>query len=255
MKYVLILAAILVSSFFATESAFAYNSHCTATTPCTYQVCGDHICSQSDFMTYMETIQKAQKGNVTIANMTNGNMTIGQSTGSLYTGTMSYEDVASDGTIVILSTDHPTQWQHSVIGIGFFTANGKPIPNQNYAINITQKNTVVFSNSTGHAASGIDILITSPMPSSNDPLNLLVTLKGVGPSTADPATWTGVKGQTLNFAQGPLKETSVMAGNTTIVKASSASSPEFGPVASIVLAISILSVIVFAARTRTGTRL
>ena len=63
----------------------------------------------------------------------------------------------------------------------------------------------------------------------------------------DQATWTGVKGDVLDFLQGPENEMASTPVDTTEV-------PEFGPVTSIVLTIAVLS-IVFVAKTRTIPKL
>ena len=250
------LIAILVASFVVTENAFAVTNPCTVTNPCNYQVCGDHICSQTEFKKYVTTMFNAQRGNATTpVNMTGENMTVTTPSKILFLGTMSYEDVASDGTLVIISTNHPMEGRQSLFGIGFFKANGSPILDQNYAVTITQKNTPVFSDPRGYAGSGINVLTTSPMPSSDEPLSLVVTLKGVGSPTSDPSAWTGVKGETLRFGQGPLTEMNVIAANMTssnmaAIGTGNATSPEFGPVAPIVFAIAILSVIAFATKAR-----
>lgn len=249
MKYLLQfgLVAVLIASFAASETAFAVTNPCTTTNPCNYQVCGDHICSQGEFAKYMTTVFNAQRGNATTSgNATGGNAATTVSASTLYLGTMSYEDVASDGTLVIVSTTHPMEAKPLVLGIGFFTANGSPIPNQNYAITITQKNSAVFTDLKGHTSTGINTIVTSAMPSSNEPLNLVVTLNGVGQANADPSTWTGVKGEMLNFAQGPLPEISTMSRNMTTTSISVTPSPEFGQLAPIALTIAILSVIIFA---------
>ncbi len=77
-----------------------------------------------------------------------------------------------------------------------------------------------------------------------------VTLNGIGSSTADPSTWTGVKGEVLTFSQGPQGTT-----NMTVPASTNATVQEFGSSASIVLVISVLSIMVFAAKTRVILRL
>ena len=140
---------------------------------------------------------------------------------------------ASDGTTVTINTDDPTSGQPLTLGISFTDATGNKIHHQNYAIDITQDNTNVLSDLAGHTHTGDDVQVTTNLLSS-DPIDIQITLKGVGLPNTDPSTWTGVKGETLSF--------------THII-------PEFGPVASIVLAIAILSVVVFAAKTRVIPRL
>ncbi len=104
----------------------------------------------------------------------------------------------------------------------------------------------MLSNPTGYTKTGTDNL-TTPALSSDSPVNILVTLNGIGLPTANPSTWTGVKGEALSFSQvtdikTPMSNMTMPQQNATV--------PEFGPVASIVLAIAVLSVVVFAVKTR-----
>lgn len=256
------LVIFLVTSFLVSDmtSASAQSSktyHCTSANPCNYQVCGDHICAPGEFAQMKTQNNQAQMGNktsVTSMNMTGGNMTTtSQSTGTIIGGKVSYEDIASDGTIVVVRTGHPITGQPLNLWVGFFGSNRNAIPNQNYAITVTQDNGTVLSKSNAYASSGIDSLITFPL-SSSDPINIQVTLNGVGPSTADPSTWTGVKGEVLPFSEGPIATTTTnMTATTsnmteTTPASNNATVPEFGPVASIVLAIALISVVVIATK-------
>ena len=120
----------------------------------------------------------------------------------------------------------------------------------------------MLSNSNAHTNTGIDTLTTFRLPSS-DPLNIQVTLNGIGPSTADPSTWTGVKGEVLSFSQGPQGMTNMTSTTTNMTStatnmtttSTNATVPEFGSAASVVLVIAVLSIIVFAAKTRVIPRL
>jgi hypothetical protein len=265
MKFLLILglAIVLVTSFLVTDltSASAQSAktyHCTYNNPCNYQVCGDHICAPGEFAQMKAQNNQAQMGNktsVTPQVITSGNMATGPSTSTIIAGVATYEDVASDGTTVIVRTSHQISGQPMSLGIGFFGSNRNAIANQNYAITITQDNSIVLSKSNANANSGIDSLTTTPL-SSSDPINIQVTLNGVGPSTADPSTWTGVKGEVLTFSEGQLETaTTNMTATTsnmtvTTPTSNNAAVPEFGPVASAVLAIAVISVVVIATKTR-----
>ena len=140
------------------------------------------------------------------------------------------------------------------MGIGFQDSTGNFVKHQNYAITVTQDNNTVLSVSNGHTHTGTDTQTTQAL-SSTDQINIQVTLQGVGLPTADPSTWTGVKGEVLSFSQVG-QTTAPAPGNQTGIPlgppytAGNATVPEFGPVASIVLAIAVLSVVVFAAKTR-----
>jgi predicted secreted protein with PEFG-CTERM motif len=145
-----------------------------------------------------------------------------------------YTAKASDGTSVVITTTSFTTGQPLVLGIKFNDTNGNFVKHQNYAITVMQDNNTILSNPHGHTHTGMDIQVTQPL-SSTDQINIQMTLLGVGLPTNDPSTWTGVKGEVLSFSQ-------TTSTNATV--------PEFGPVASIVLAIAVLSVVVFAAKTR-----
>ncbi|MGB9125158.1 MAG: PEFG-CTERM sorting domain-containing protein [Nitrosotalea sp.] len=222
--------------------------HCTAYRPC-YNICGDHICAPGELAQMKAQSAQPQNNNtgVSIAPV-NSTMTT-QSTGVIIGGVVSYMDIASDGTAVIVRTGHPISGQTLAIGIGFRDANDNFVQNQNYAITVTQDGNTVFSNPNGNAQTGTDTL-TTPALSSNSPVNIMVTLNGVGPTTADPSTWTGVKGEVLGFSQVTDVKTPTMPISNMTMPQQNATVPEFGSVASIVLAIAVLSVVVFAVKTR-----
>ena len=166
----------------------------------------------------------------------------GTTTGSTTTG-MTGENMsamamltakAADGTTITVSTSGPTSGQPLTLTISFTDANGNKIQHQNYAITVTQDGNSILSNSAGHTHTGDDTQTSSANLSSSDPIDIKITLNGVGLPTADPSTWTGVKDETISF--------------THII-------PEFGPVASIVLAIAVISIVGFTAKTRVIPRL
>ncbi|TLX90271.1 MAG: PEFG-CTERM sorting domain-containing protein, partial [Thaumarchaeota archaeon] len=64
--------------------------------------------------------------------------------------------------------------------------------------------------------------------SSSDPVDITVTFNGVGLPNTDPSTWTGPKGDMVSFH---------------VV-------PEFGSIASIVLAIAVVSIVVLTTKSR-----
>jgi plastocyanin len=180
---------------------------------------------------YFCTVHPWMVGQVIVGGAATG----GTTTGSTTTGGMAMLTAkASDGTTITVSTSGPTSGQPLTLAISFTDANGNKIQHQNYAIDVKQNSNSVLSNSAGHTHTGDDTQTSSANLSSSDPVDIQITLNGVGLPTADPSTWTGVKGETLSFTQ--------------IV-------PEFGPVASIVLAIAVLSMVVFAAKTRVIPRL
>ncbi len=188
-----------------------------------------------------------------------------QSTGNVVAGKMMHSAKASDGTTVIVTTSHLINGQPLSLAISFTDANGNKIKHQNYAITVTQDGNSILSNSAGHTHTGDDTQTTSAATSVN-PVDIKITLNGVGLPTADPSMWTGVKGEVLSFSQvvpdTTMAPMSNMTSNmtttspaTTTTPADNATVPEFGPVASIVLAIAVLSMVVFAAKTRVIPRL
>ncbi|MDE1770653.1 MAG: hypothetical protein KGI28_08905 [Thaumarchaeota archaeon] len=226
--------------------------HCTSSQPCV-QVCGDHVCAPGELAQMkMQSVQTQR----TINSANNGTSTSSVSTpttGVIIGGVVSYMDVASDGTAVIVRTGHPISGQSLDIGIAFKDANENFVQHQNYAITVTQDGTTVLSNPTGHTHTGTDTQTTSAL-SSNNPVDITITLNGVGLPTLDPSQWTGVKGEVLTFAQSTDVQAPTMSNmtmtNATSTQAGNATVPEFGPVAGIVLAIAVLSMVVFAAKTR-----
>jgi hypothetical protein len=233
--------------------------HCTSSQPCV-QVCGDHVCAPGELAQMKMQAVQTQRAINTNGTSAPANSTPTPSEGVIIGGIMSYMEEASDGTAVIVRTDHPLSGQALNIGIAFKDANNSFVQHQNYAITVSQDGNVVLSNPNGHTHTGTDTQTTSPLLS-NNPVDITLTLNGVGLPTSDPSTWTGVKGEVFNFAHikditnatAPMSNMTT-AGNAT-TSAGNATVPEFGPVASIVLAIAVLSMVVFAAKTRVIPRL
>ena len=210
-----------------------------------------------------------------------GNATTTGMAGENMSGMAMLTAKASDGTTITVSTSGPTSGQPLTLTISFTDANGDKIKHQNYAIAVTQDGNSVLSNSAGHTHTGDDTQTSSTNLSSSDPVNIQITLNGIGLPTADPSTWTGVKGEVLSFSQtAPTTPAAVPMTNMTNTTATTpspgnqtgiplgppytapanatagnATVPEFGPVASLVLAIAVLSIVVFAAKTRVIPRL
>lgn len=229
------------------------NNHCTASNPCV-DICGDHVCAPGEMAQMKAQAAQANQGNTTAPTTVTSTVST-PSIGVIVGGVVSYLDVASDGTAVIVRTGHPLSGQPLAIGIAFKDASENFVQHQNYAITVTQDNSIVLSNPAGHTHSGTDSLTTSAL-SSNNPVDIMVTLNGAGLPGTDPSTWTGVKGEVLSFSKVlDVQATTPAAPETTTAPAENTTVPEFGPVASIVLAISILSVVVFAAKTRVIPRL
>jgi plastocyanin len=186
----------------------------------------DYFCTVHPWMTGQVIVGAATSGTTT------GSNTTGTSGGT--SGIAMLTTKASDGTTVTVSTTGPVNGQPLSLAISFADASGNKIHHQNYAITVTQDGNTILSNSAGHTHTGDDTQTSSTNLSSTDPVDIQITLNGIGLPTVDPTTWTGVKGEVLSF--------------THIV-------PEFGPVASIVLAIAVMSMVVFVAKTRGIPRL
>ena len=138
----------------------------------------------------------------------------------------------SEQVIVSYSPNPPSSGQPLSITLTFTYANGTLIHHQNYAISIIQDGNEIFSNIAGHTHTGNDMQTTNNLPSSN-PIDIKITLNGIGLPGTDPSTWTGTKGEVLIFHS--------TAQNTV---------PEFGPVASMIIVISIIGVVVITKRFR-----
>jgi plastocyanin len=179
---------------------------------------------------YFCTVHPWMVGQVIVgaASATTGSNNTGTSGGNMGGMTM-LTAKASDGTTVSISTSGPVSGQPLSLAISFTDASGNKIHHQNYAIAVTQDGNNILSDLAGHTHTGDDTQTSNANLSSADPVDVQITLNGIGLPTVDPTTWTGVKGETLSF--------------THVV-------PEFGPVASIVLAIAVMSMVVFVAKTR-----
>ncbi len=138
--------------------------------------------------------------------------------------------MSSDGTETVTITTtpaDPTSGQSLVIGLIFTDSGGTNYHHQNYNIAVMQDGKTIYSNSTGHTHTGLDTQTTSVLTSS-DPVNIQVTLQGIGLPGTDPSSWTGPKGDMVSFQV----------------------TPEFGQVAPIVLVIAVVSALVLAAKNR-----
>ena len=231
--------------------------HCTSSQPCV-QVCGDHVCAPGELAQMQMKAVQTQRDINSPTNGTSAPATTVTgttlSTGVIVGGKINYMEEASDGTAVIVRTGHPISGQPLAVIVGFKDANNNFVQHQNYAITVSQDGNTVLANQNGHTHTGTDTQTTSNLSSGN-PVDITLTLKGIGLPTSDPSTWTGVKGEVFTFVhiEDVANSTEPMSNMTT--PASNATVPEFGPVAGIVLAIAVLSMVVFAAKTRVIPRL
>jgi len=252
-RFLLLLALVLVTSFLAssmTASAqYMQSNHCTASNPCV-AICGDHVCAPGE-LNQMQAKSALAMNNATNSTTPSTSTASTPSTGVIVGGVVSYMDVASDGTAVIVRTGHPLSGQPLAIGLAFRDTTENFVQHQNYAITVTQDNSIVLSNPAGHTHSGTDSLTTSAL-SSNNPVDITVTLNGEGLPGTDPSTWTGVKGEVLNFSQvldvqaPPPAAPITNMTNATSAPVENAPVPEFGAIAALILVVATISIIVMS---------
>ena len=161
-----------------------------------------------------------------IVNTSGGSGGSGNMNGAMTTEQM----MSSDGTTQVsidTTPAAPTSGQPFAIALTFKDVSGNLIKHQNYNISVTQNGSPILSNSTGHTHTGNDVQMTSNLASAG-PVDIQITLNGVGLPGTDPSTWTGPKGDMISFH---------------VV-------PEFGSITPIVLVIAIVSVVAVTAKTR-----
>lgn len=135
--------------------------------------------------------------------------------------------MSSDGSMNIeIESGVPAVGEELAISVSFTDADGNIVEHVNYDISATQDGTEVLSESAAHAMSEPGMHITEPL-TSNSPVDVQVTILGIG-FPGDEASWTGPIGDVVSLQ---------------VV-------PEFGTIAALVLAISIVSIIVVTAKSR-----
>ena len=141
---------------------------------------------------------------------------------------MYVKGMSSDSSVhVDIETVTPEAGKALTLKIEFTDASGTKLQHVNYAIVATQDGTQVLSKSDGHTHIGEDTLTTDAL-SSAGAVDIQVTLNGQGLPDTDPSTWTGPKGDIVKLQ---------------VV-------PEFGAIATVVLAIAVVSIIAVTAKTR-----
>jgi len=135
--------------------------------------------------------------------------------------------MSADGSVhVSIESGVPTAGEAMSIKVTFTDADGNIVEHVNYDISAMQDGTEVLSESAAHAMSEPGIHVTDPL-SSDSPVDVQVTILGIG-FPGEEASWTGPKGDVVSLQ---------------VV-------PEFGTIAALVLAISIVSIIAITAKTR-----
>lgn len=141
--------------------------------------------------------------------------------------------MSQDGSVVVhINSDAPAEGEEAKVTVEFTDADGNSIQHVNFEITATQDDQEVLAEAGQHVHSGVAEFTTSALSSSN-PLDVQVTILGIGLPDDDPATWTGPKGEAVS---------------ASVV-------PEFGPLAMIILATAIVSIVAVSARSKVIPRL
>ena len=134
-------------------------------------------------------------------------------------GDASAMGMLSDGTMVSVWATAPAAGERMEINIEF-----KDAEHVNHDIKVTQNGEVVLDDKGAHHHEGVGMHETAPLKSA-DPVEITVTFQGYGIN--DPKT-------------GPIGEVVVFSNVV----------PEFGTIAALILAASIISIVVFSAKSR-----
>lgn len=148
--------------------------------------------------------------------------------GEMMEGEETYASAMSaDGSMKVeIESGIPTAGEELAISVSFTDADGNIVEHVNYDISATQDGTEVLSESAAHAMSEPGTHITDAL-ASDSPVDVQVTILGIG-FPGEEVNWTGPVGDVVSLQ---------------VV-------PEFGTIAALVLAISIVSIIAVTAKTR-----
>ena len=135
--------------------------------------------------------------------------------------------MSADGSVhVSIESSVPTGNEAMTINVKFTDADGNAIQHINYAITAMQDGTEVLAVPSAHEHMGEGMHTTDTL-ASDSPVDVQVTILGIG-LPDEEANWTGPKGDVVSLQ---------------VV-------PEFGTIAALVLAISIVSIIAVTAKSR-----
>ncbi len=136
--------------------------------------------------------------------------------------------MSADGSVMVkIGAAAPTVGDELAIEVEFTDADGNAIEHVNFDVSATQDGTEVLSETGQHSHSGVTEFTTAALES-DSPVDVQVTILGFGLPTDDPETWTGPKGETVS---------------AQVV-------PEFGPIAMMILAVAIVSIVAVTARSK-----
>lgn len=157
-------------------------------------------------------------------------------TDTMMDGTMGGMEMmmTEDGEIMVQvrAMSDPTAGQPLDIQLMFTDADGNELEHVNYEVLVTQGTSRVASDNAGHSHAGTEMVRTRTLETS-DPVDVKVTLQGMGlPGTA-LADRTGPIGETIEFANVP----------------------EFGTIAAMILVVAIVSIIAVTSRSSVFPRI
>jgi predicted secreted protein with PEFG-CTERM motif len=136
--------------------------------------------------------------------------------------------MSSDGSVhVDIDSSIPKAGEPMSIDVTFTDADGNPIKHINHDITATQDGAIVLSETNAHHHEGKGSHVTDAL-ASDSPVDIQIKILGIGLPDADPTTWTGPKGDVVSLQ---------------VV-------PEFGPIAMIILAMAVVSIIAITAKTK-----
>jgi predicted secreted protein with PEFG-CTERM motif len=140
--------------------------------------------------------------------------------------------MSADGSVSVkIGSGVPTEGEELSLEVEFTDADGNAISHVNYDITATQDGTEVLSELAQHTHDGLADFTTSGL-SSDSSVDVQIKILGIG-LPDDQANWTGPMGETISVQ---------------VV-------PEFGQIAMMILAISIVSIVAVTARSKVIPRL
>ncbi|NDB51514.1 MAG: PEFG-CTERM domain-containing protein [Nitrosopumilaceae archaeon] len=141
--------------------------------------------------------------------------------------------MSEDASVVVhIDSDVPVKGYESMIFVEFIDSEGNPIKHVNFDIVAMQDGNEVLSETNQHLHDGSVGLMTTTL-SSDNPLDVQVTILGIGLPDTDPSTWSGPKGETISVK---------------VV-------PEFGPLTMLILTSAIVGVSVIGISSKVFSRL
>ena len=140
--------------------------------------------------------------------------------------------MSADGSVMIkIGAAAPAAGEELAVEVEFTDADGNAIEHVNFDVSATQDGTEVLAEAGQHTHTGIADFTTAALES-DSPLDVQITILGIG-LPDDEANWTGPIGETVS---------------AQVV-------PEFGPIAMMILAVAIVSIVAVTARSKVIPRL